>query len=149
MSQLAIFVVLLALGYGFGRMAESRHYRSIVEREQRHARISTLTLRTLESEPDTVRRTQLVSGNVVISVDYFKRVAAGLRGFFGGNVQAYESLVDRARREAVLRLKESCPGAAHILNLRVETSSIYKGRGNGIGSVEVLAYGTAVYFDVE
>lgn len=149
MLQFGVFVVLLALGYGFGRLAENRHYRSIVERERLYARISTLTVRALDAEPVAVKRTQMVSGSVVVSVDYFKRVAAGLRGFFGGNVQAYESLVDRARREAVLRLKESCPGAAHILNLRVETSSIYKGRGNGIGSVEVLAYGTAVYLDVD
>ncbi|MCI5128213.1 MAG: hypothetical protein D3907_06860, partial [Candidatus Electrothrix sp. AUS3] len=33
---------------------------------------------------------------------YFKRIVAGLRNIFGGNVQSYETLVDRARREAVI-----------------------------------------------
>ncbi len=145
MYQLAVFCVLLALGYGFGRFAETRHYQSITRREKLFAELPTLSLRSAGEDEEAVFKTQFVSANVVISVDYFKRVAAALRGFFGGNVQAYESLVDRARREAVLRVKESCPGASHILNVRIETSSIHKGRGNGVGSVEVFAYGTAVY----
>ena len=139
------FLVLLALGFGFGRYAESRHYRSIADRERLLARIPTVSGDTPGVPIGAVNRIQLVSGNVVISVDYFKRVVAGLRTLFGGTVQSYESLVDRARREAVLRLKEQCPGATQIINLRIETSSIHKGRGNSIGSVEVLAYGTAVY----
>ena len=90
---------------------------------------------------------ELVTGNAVISVDYFKRVAAGLRKLFGGNLTTYETLVDRARREAILRLKESCQGATQIINLRIETSSISQGKSNQIGSVEVLAYATAIYAD--
>ena len=88
---------------------------------------------------------ELVLGSVVISVDYFKRILAALRNIFGGPVQSYETLVDRARREAVLRMKESCINADQIINLRIETSSISKGGRNTIGSVEVLAYGTAIY----
>ena len=58
-----------------------------------------------------------------------------------------KTLLDRARREAILRLKESCSGATQVINLRIETSSISKGEGDSIGSVEVLAYGTALYCD--
>ena len=43
-------------------------------------------------------------------------------------------------------MKESCPDADQIINLRLETSSITKGNRKQIGSVEVLAYGTAIYF---
>jgi uncharacterized protein YbjQ (UPF0145 family) len=94
-----------------------------------------------------ISHAELVHGHVVISVDYFKQILAGLRNLFGGTIQAYETLLDRARREAVLRLKESCPTANEILNLRIETSSISKGgSGDRIGSVEVLAYGTAIYY---
>jgi len=49
----------------------------------------------------------------------------------------------------VLRMKEACPDADQIINIRLETSSIYKGQGKQIGSVEVLAYGTAIYFAPE
>lgn len=140
-------VVFILLGYVFGRLAEQRHYRSILEREEVWVKLPTTSnKRVMGSHPD-INRSQFVSGNVVISIDYFKRILAMLRGFFGGNVQAYETLVDRARREAILRMKESCPEANQIINLRVETSSIYKGGGNQIGSVEVLAYGTAIYFN--
>ncbi|NNK94067.1 MAG: heavy metal-binding domain-containing protein, partial [Desulfobacterales bacterium] len=78
-------------------------------------------------------------------IDYFKKIMATLSNIFGGQLTSYESLLDRARREAVLRLKESCPQADQIINLRIETSSITKGDNKQIGCVEVLAYGTAVY----
>ena len=92
-----------------------------------------------------VQESKLVTGSVVISVDYFKRILAGLRNSFGGPIASYETLVDRARREAILRMKESCPNATQLINLRIETSSITKGAKQQIGSVEVLAYGTAIY----
>ena len=92
-----------------------------------------------------VQECKLVTGSVVISVDYFKRILAGLRNIFGGQVSAYETLVDRARREAILRMKEKCPKATQLINLRIETSSISKGAKQQVGSVEVLAYGTAIY----
>jgi uncharacterized protein YbjQ (UPF0145 family) len=53
-----------------------------------------------------------VSGSVVVSVDYFKRFLAGLRTLVGGRVTSYETLLDRARREAILRCKETRAGAA-------------------------------------
>ena len=85
-------------------------------------------------------------GNVVISVDYFKRFVAHLRMIFGGRVHTYESLLDRGRREALLRMQAEASdlGATMIFNTRFETSSISKGGRDSVGSVEVLAYGTAV-----
>ncbi len=145
MSQLITFLVLLALGYGFGRWAEARHYRSIHAREN--------ILRGLLVLPDRMPPVQyqhhgstLVTGSVVISVDYFKTVAAGLRSLVGGRVGAYESLIDRARREAILRMQEAAlkQGAEAVFNLKFETSRIGQNAGNGLGSVEVLAYGTAL-----
>lgn len=34
MVDFIIFLILLALGYGFGRYAESKHYKSIIQREK-------------------------------------------------------------------------------------------------------------------
>lgn len=146
MEQLIIFALLMSLGYFFGRTAEKRHYSSIQRREQEFIMLPTTTGKHIIGDQTTVTDSYLVTGSVVVSVDYFKRILASLRAFFGGNVRSYETLVDRARREAVLRMKESCPDADQIINIRLETSSIYKGKGKQIGSVEVLAYGTAVYF---
>lgn len=42
-------------------------------------------------------------------------------------------------------MKDDAKGATQIFNLRIETASISQGQKSQIGSVEVLAYGTAVY----
>lgn len=146
MEQLIIFVVLVLLGYFFGKRAEKKHYQSIQEREKQFLPLPTISQKKLPSGTADVDRAILVNGSMVVSIDYFKRILASLRNFFGGHVQSYETLVDRARREAVLRMKQSCADADMIINLRLETSSITKGAGKQIGSVEVLAYGTAVWF---
>ena len=88
---------------------------------------------------------KLVCGNAVISVDYFKPFAAGLRGIIGGRIGSYESLFERARREAMLRMKIEARrhGGNIVLNVKFETTRIYSGGGRGAISVEALAYGTA------
>ena len=147
MDSLTIFLILLVLGYVFGKLAEGKHYRSIQAREEILVHLPTTSCKKPMRNSSIVSHAELVHGHVVISIDYFKQLLAGLRNFFGGTVQSYETLLDRARREAVLRLKESCPTAHEILNLRIETSSISKGgSGDRVGSIEVLAYGTAIYY---
>ncbi len=145
MGQIIVFLALLGLGYFFGRMAESRHYKRIHQRERAYRKLLVMPGKTPPLEFNQ-HESALVSGNVVISVDYFKTVAAGLRSIFGGRVAAYESLLDRARREAVLRMQEEAKykGADAIFNLRFETSRIGQNAGKSLGSVEVLAYGTAL-----
>lgn len=142
--DLIVLIILLALGYSFGRATELRHFKSIQKREKLLQSIPAIASKIpdLALRPNKV---QLVSGNVVISVDYFKRFIAGLRNLIGGRITSYESLLDRARREAILRMKEEAKalGANLVFNVKFETASISKGTKNQIGSVEVLAYGTA------
>lgn len=144
--DLIIFLVLMLLGYGFGRYAEHLHYESILERENKFRQEIILIQSRFPPESAFPQDSHLVTGSVVISVDYFKRFLAGLRSFFGGRVKSYESLVDRARREAILRMQEKAQqlGADKVINLKLETASISKGRKQRIGSIEVLAYGTAL-----
>lgn len=146
MIDLIVFLVLLSLGYGFGRYAENRHYKSIITREKELNRIPAIATKIPPIGSQNLN-SQLVTGNVVISIDYFKRFIAGLRNIFGGRVTSYETLLDRARREAILRMKEEAEklNADFVFNIKLETSSIYKGKGNTVGSVEVLAYGTALF----
>jgi uncharacterized protein YbjQ (UPF0145 family) len=145
MIDLIIFLTLLLTGYLFGQYFERKHYRSIIQREKETLHIPLLTLKTV---PDGLKRCDaaLVTGSVVVSVDYFKRFLAGLRAMIGGRLKSYESLLDRARREAILRMKEQAigTGAIVVTNVRIETASISKGKGKTIGSIEVLAYGTAI-----
>lgn len=144
-SNIVIFVVLMIVGYTFGRIAESSHYKSIEKREKENAAIK---MHSLKKIPDHVRHVEqpLVTGFVVLSNDYFKQFLALMRQIFGGRIGAYETIIDRAKREAILRLVESAKmqGAKEIYNVRIETSSISKGQNKAIVTVEVLAYGTAV-----
>ena len=144
MYDLIIFLVLLLLGYIFGQRAEKRHFKSIIEREQTLRDILVFSERRIPDEAQL--EGILVSGNVVVSVDFFKRFVANLRNLVGGRVSSYESLLERARREAILRMKDAArrKGATAVWNLRLETASIYKGGAQSIGAVEVVAYGTAV-----
>lgn len=144
MVDLIIFISLIALGYFAGSRAEKQHYRSINKREEEFLYMPAVTLKNITNQGE-IAQSKLVTGSVVISVDYFKRILAGLRAIVGGRVKSYETLLDRARREAILRMKEQVRSADMILNLHIETSSISKGRRQkSVGTVEVLAYGTAI-----
>lgn len=135
---------------GVGAWVERRHYRSIREREAAMRALPAVPTKDWEAGR-RVAEARLVASSVVISLDRFKRFLAGLRNLFGGRVRSYETLLDRSRREAILRVKEQCPDADIITNLRIETSSIANSRGKqGLGGIEVLAYGTAIrYADPE
>lgn len=144
--ELVWFVVLLVVGYVSGQYLERRHFRSIERRERELVRLATTSSKRPIGEIPDPTRVELVEGACVVSVDYFKRFVAGLRLLFGGTVSSYESLVDRARREAILRMKEKCRDADQVINLRIETSSITKGQRDQTGAIEVHAYATAIYF---
>jgi uncharacterized protein YbjQ (UPF0145 family) len=148
MVDLIILGGLICLGYFAGSRAERRHYRSIRKREEEFVALPAVTFRQI-TEPERAEKSRLVAGSAVISIDYFKRLLAGLRSLVGGRVKSYESLLDRARREALLRMKEQAGAADEIVNLRIETTSISKGsmnRNRSVSTVEALAYGTAVYY---
>jgi len=145
--QLGVPLFLLALGYVAGSLAEQSHYKSIRVRELRFRRMATTNLR----RPPVHWRIEsvgLVAGSTVVSVDYFKRFLAQLRGLVGGRVRAYESLLDRARREAVLRMKEEAAKAGYDagINVRLEASNLASPLRNdrGTAGVEILAFGTAL-----
>jgi uncharacterized protein YbjQ (UPF0145 family) len=143
--QIVIIIVLLLLGYFFGRYAERKHFESIIIREAELANVMVIASKHTTAS-DSNKQGMMVTGSVVISVDYFKRFSAMLRSIVGGRVTAYETLLDRARREAILRMKQEAKAmnADRIFNIKLETASISKNASGNIGSVEVLAYGTAL-----
>ena len=143
MYDILFFIALLSVGFIVGSIVEKKHYRSLEEREEGLKNLPVISLKKPLFDQE-IRAVKLVSGSAVISIDFFKRFLAGLINFFGGNISSYETLIDGARREATLRMKESANGASEIINVRIETSSISKNAQN-IGSVEVLAYGSAIY----
>lgn len=143
--QLGFVLLLLGAGYFWGTRAEKKHYRSIIEREKELSHIIVIAAR---HPPQEAKDANLVLGSVVVASDYFKRFVAWLIGIFGGKINVYESLFDRARREAVLRMKndaQAC-GANMVVNVKFETATLNDIRKKQTAMVEVLAYGTAVKY---
>ncbi len=130
-----------------GSIIERRHLKNLLLLESGSRNLLALTIEDLP--PDwQVESCELVMGSVVISLDYFKRFAAGIKGIFGGNIRSFETLLERARREAMIRMKgvAQARGYDTVINVRIETSTMASARrdGKGTAGVEILVYGTAI-----
>lgn len=146
MSGIFITLVLLVLAYFTGTIIERRHFAQILKAEEDSKELVVTTFETFPADWQ-VQDFRLVTGNVVISLDYFKRFIALIRAFFGGRIIVYEPLMDRARREAIIRMKAEAKkrGYDAVVNVRLETSRIANSVGDeGTAGVEVLAFGTAL-----
>ncbi|MCB9029661.1 MAG: YbjQ family protein [Deltaproteobacteria bacterium] len=142
-------VLLILVGYLSGKAIEKNHLKKLSLQEQSLRDVPVLSTRTISPEWK-ITRTHLVSGSTVISIDYFKRFAAAIRNIFGGNVRSFEPVLDRARRDALVKMRSSARslGASYVINVRMETSRIgVNKRGKGVGCAEVLAYGTAIILE--
>ena len=139
--------VLIGLGYTVGRWREQSHLKSLAIREEALGHIVVTDLNTV-ADPETAASGCLVMGEAVIATDYFKSIATQLRNLIGGEMKSMQSLVDRARREAIVRMLEQADraGTTEVHNVRLETSNIRSAtsRNKAAISVEMLAFGTAI-----
>jgi uncharacterized protein YbjQ (UPF0145 family) len=142
-------ILILVIAYFIGSWIEKKHFKSILDRE---AKAHGFPVVSFDTMPDDwkVDSSHMVTGSIVISLDYFKRVIATLKGLVGGRIKTYEPLLERARREAILRMTEEAQSQGYdaIFNVRLETSRLANARrdGKGVAGVEMLAFGTAVKF---
>lgn len=138
-------ITLILIGLVVGKAIEQSHLRRLAVRERELRSVVACNLRRIPPGLQ-VERCFLVTGSAVIATDYFKTFAAGLRNLFGGEMKSYRSLMDRARRQAVVRMLEEAAqgGAAIVWNVRFETVCIHGQERNKPGGVEMIAYGTAL-----
>jgi uncharacterized protein YbjQ (UPF0145 family) len=143
---LVIFLILLSFGYFVGKMNEERHFERLRHTEAELQKIKLIPSNKHIPYKDKVQNSQLVMGSTVISIDFFKKFLGSFYNLVGGRVRPYESLLDRARREAIIRMKRQAKDFDFIANIRIETSSIggHSEANQAVGAIEVLAYGTAV-----
>lgn len=82
----------------------------------------------------------LVTGSTVRARHVGRDILAGLKQIVGGEIGAYEQLLQESRVQALVRVEEAATamGADAIIALRLTTSSVAQ------SSAEILAYGTAV-----
>ncbi len=138
---LAIPVGLIVLGYAVGSRRERRHLAELDRREAAASSIMVIDVKTLPPGMDAAGGA-LVMGEVVIAADYFKSFAAGLRNLVGGELKAYQTMLNRARREARLRMVDEARtlGAELVVNVRFEWSDV----GPRLPSTEIFCSGTAI-----
>lgn len=145
-TELLFFAAFLFATWFVGELLERRHLASLERRERRARNFPATTCTSLPGF-DPVEAT-LVTGSVVVSPDYFRRFAAAIRNLFGGSIPGFERTLERGRREAILRMKETAHAAGYraVVNVRVETARLVSSTQNGKGTtgVEMLAIGTAL-----
>lgn len=142
--NILFFVFLLVVFLCIGKGIEMHHFRRLEKEEQEYKDFIVTNLRSFPADFEN-RQAFLVIGSAVIATDYFKVFAAGLRTLFGGEIKSYVTLMERARRQAVLRMLEQAAsqGAAIVWNVRYETAIIQGNQKKKPGGVEVIVYGTA------
>ena len=135
--QLIGIILMMAIGWYFGTRAERRHLAQLDEQEKHLGHIIVSSERFFV--PMTNKDGQLVVGSVVIAQDYFKHMVAMVLSLLGKNLTVFEQLLERSRREAVLRLKREAylAGYNQIYGVRLQSTVIG-------GGVETIAYGTAI-----
>ncbi|GAB7023495.1 YbjQ family protein [Salidesulfovibrio brasiliensis] len=141
-------LILLVVTFFTGRIIERRHYKSILKWEEEFSRLRHTSIGRRVNGGAGVTESRLVCGEAVVSVEFFRWFVGLLHSMFGGAMREYESSLDRARREAILRMKQSAAGASAIVNVRIEHTPISYGMSRFSG-VEAIAWGTAVYKDTE
>ena len=144
--------ILLVLGLVVGGMAEKSHFNSLDQREDAHRGIVQTQVGSFMAPASQRGQPSLVCSECVIASDYFKNFLSGFRKFFGGEMKSYNTLIERARREAILRLVEQAHGFGYnaICNVRVEPVDI---AGNiskkAAATVCVVASATAYHSDIQ
>jgi len=144
-----ILVVILVVFYVISYLIESSHLAELAKQEKYYAqRIAVNNLRKIP-QGTQVQEVFLCCGGVVIAANYYDRFVAKLKQIIGGHLKKFEIILDRAYREATLRMIKAAEkqGAQMVINVRFETSCIgrtdRKGQAGG-SMLEVVAYGTAV-----
>lgn len=139
-------IALLLIGFGGGTLGEYLHLRQLTKRELQTQRLRVMTLGAKTPLPEA-RDAKLFVGSAVMSCDYCRATFSLWGKLFGGRLPAYEALLERGRREAILRLKEEAIawGARSVVNLRLETINLNDQVGDrGLPILEIIAYGTGV-----
>lgn len=146
---LAFFVFMLVLGLVVGGWRERSHIRRLDQREEATGHVLVTQLTSFPSATAGDRPPTLLIGEAIMATDYLKSFLAGLRNIFGGQVGSYQSLLIRARREALLRIVEEADrqGYNAVCNVRFENADVGGNTGaqSKIPMAAILASGTAYH----
>lgn len=125
--------VVLFFGWLVGHLSETKHERSLALREETLKDIETTDMRNPPGFAGAEGPCALVSGEAVVASDTFKSWVFGFKNIVGGESKTFTRLFDRARREALLRMKERARelGCNAVCNVRFDSADI---GGNAAGA---------------
>lgn len=85
---------------------------------------------------------ELVKGSTIQTKNVGKDISQGLKHLIGGELKAYNEMMNDARALATKRMVEEATnlGADAVVNVRYASAAIMQ------GAAEVIVYGTAVKF---
>jgi len=144
--NLGIPLFLIGLGLIVGRAREKAHFASLARREIALANMLLTDIKTFPGGVEPGAEPTIVVACTVIATDYLKSFLASFKKILGGELRSYHSLMERARREAMLRIMEQARqlGCDAICNLRLDTADIGGAMTRkGAVMVAMLASGTA------
>lgn len=141
-------LILLVVFFFIGRLTEGGHLRRLARREAAVRGMLVTDLRRFPGDVETGKPPALVVGEACIATDYWKSFLSSIRKIFGGEMRSYQTLVDRARREATLRMLETARSLGYnaVCNVRLDTADV---GGAAMAAkqvavtIEILATGTA------
>ncbi len=124
--------LVLFVGWLVGHLSETKHERSLALREEALKDIETTDMRNPPGFAVAEGPCTLVSGEVVVASDTFKSWIFSFKNVVGGESKTFTRLFDRARREALLRMKERARelGCNAVCNVRFDSADI---GGNAVG----------------
>ena len=146
-----LFIIIplvgIAVAVVVAPVLERRHVADLEAREAEASDVVVSNLTRPVGEVSGRVHPRLVTGSVVMGVDWWKTFMLSLVNLVGGDAPSVDRVMTRARREAILRMTEEARalGATEVFNVRIDTSTITNQTGNsGRGSGEILCHGTAL-----
>ena len=150
MGDILLLLIVLGITFMTGTIIEKKHFEKIKKSEIAHIKKTIINFGAKKWHKNKkIKKIEFVTGECVISGDYFKNFVASLKNFFGGRLTTFESILDRGRREAILRMREKARGANFIINTRIESVMIndtYNPQ-DSVPQCAIIAYGTAITYE--
>ena len=140
---------MLAFAWAMGAWIRNRHEADLAQRELAVAHILVHNTGRLQDAVTGPQPSVMITSEVTLGVDHFRGFLGQWKSLFGGQVRSYQMVLDRARREVVMRILEqtNAMGYNALANLRIDFADI---SGSALArrtaaDISVLASGTAYY----
>jgi len=145
---LSFVAIFLALGFFIGGWRERSHIKNLDDREANNGDFLISQIKTCVGATSGGPEPTMLVGEAVIGSDYLKTFLGKLRNIFGGEVLSYQTLLERARREALQRIVEQATASGYnaVCNVRFQNADVGGNTANAkkkIVMASILATATA------